>query len=246
MTRWKITIEYKGKNYAGWQSQPEQKTVQGEIEKAINDLFKSNITIQGAGRTDSGVNATGQVAHFDMETDFDEFKMCKALNHYLWEEDIAILNAEKVADDWNARFDAKQRQYIYRISNRRAPLTFNRDNVWYTGGYELDLDKMTEAGKLLVGTHDFTTFRASHATHQKPIRTVDYLDVVEVGNEIHIRCGAKSFLHNQVRYFTGALFRVGYGKWTKDDVQRCLDVKDRNQGGPLAPPNGLYLTKVVY
>lgn len=246
MTRWKITIEYAGAKYSGWQIQPEQKTVQGEIENALVKLFNKKITIQGAGRTDSGVNATGQVAHFDVESNFDKYKMEKALNHYLWNEDISIINAEKVRDDFNARFDAKQRQYIYRISNRRAPLTFNRKNVWHTGGYELDVKKMAEAGKILIGTHDFTTFRASHAKHQQPIRTLDYLSVEEIGNEIHIKCGGKSFLHNQVRYIAGALFRVGYGKWNKEDVQKCLDAKDRTQGGPLAPAHGLYLIKVIY
>ena len=244
--RWKITIEYCGAPYSGWQYQPDQKTVEGEILIALKKLFKTDIEIQGAGRTDSGVNALGQIAHFDVETDFDEYKMAKALNHYLWNEDISILSAEKVADDFNARFDATQRQYIYRIANRPAPLTFDKQNVWYTGGFTLDANLMNEAGKLLIGTHDFTTFRASHSDHQKPIRTLDYLTVEEVGEEIHLKCGAKSFLHNQVRYITGALFRVGYGKWTTEDIQRCLDVKDRNQGGPLAPPHGLYLSKVVY
>ena len=246
MSRWKLTIEYYGKPYAGWQVQPDMPTVQGEIMIALKKLFKQDIPLQGAGRTDSGVHAKGQVAHFDCDTNLTTLKIREALNHFLFEKYISILQVESVADDFDARFSAKQRQYLYRISNRRSPLTFEKDTVWYTGGYILDAQKMHDAGQLLVGTHDFTTFRSASSDHQKPIRTLDYLTVESVGEEIHLRCGAKSFLHNQVRYITGALFFVGYGKWTKQHIQMCLDVKDRNKGGTLAPAHGLYFSQVIF
>ena len=246
MTRFKITVEYFGKNYCGWQIQDDCPTAQGAIMIALKKLFKTDIIIYGAGRTDSGVHATGQVAHFDINTDLSANKIREALNHFLYHEDISVLQCQAVADDFHARFSATSRHYLYRISNRRAPLTFERDIVWYTGGFILDAEKMHTAGQVLVGTHDFTTFRSAVATNQNPLRTLDYLTLTDMGSEIHLRCGARSFLHNQVRYITGALFRVGYGKWTTDDIQRCLNARDRNQGGPLAPPHGLYLTEVKY
>ena len=245
MPRFKITVEYFGKNYCGWQIQAGCPTAQGAIMDALKQLFKVHIMVQGAGRTDSGVHATGQVAHFDVDTTMSANKIREALNHFLYHEDVSILDCAQVSDNFHARFCATSRHYLYRISNRRAPLTFQRDIVWHAG-YKLDAQKMHDAGQVLVGTHDFTTFRSAVATNQQPIRTLDYVNVTDMGDEIHVRCGAKSFLHNQVRYITGALLRVGYGKWTDADVQHCLDVKDRNQGGPLAPPHGLYLTEVKY
>ncbi len=246
MPRFKITIEYFGKNYCGWQIQDHCPTAQGAIMQALQKVFKMDIIVQGAGRTDSGVHATGQVAHFDVDTKMTAHKIREALNYFLYHEDVSILQCEPVSDDFHARFSATSRHYLYRISNRRAPLTFQRDIVWHAGGYNLDAIKMHDAGQVLVGTHDFTTFRSAIATNQNPVRTLDYLSITEVGDEIHLRCGARSFLHNQVRYITGALFRVGYGKWTIKNIEYCLAIKDRNKGGPLAPPHGLYLTKVTY
>ncbi len=244
--RFKITVEYFGKNYCGWQIQDHCPTAQGAIMQALHQLFKADIPVHGAGRTDSGVHASGQVAHFDADTSMTANKIREALNHFLYHQDVSILQCAQVADDFHARFSATSRHYLYRISNRRAPLTFQRDMVWHAGGYTLNAEKMHEAGQLLVGTHDFTTFRSAMATNQNPTRTLDYLHITEAGDEIHLRCGAKSFLHNQVRYMTGALLRVGYGKWNATHIQRCLDAKDRNKGGPLAPPHGLYLTEVRY
>lgn len=246
MPRFKITVEYFGKNYCGWQIQDDLPTAQGDIMNALQHLFKTHIVVQGAGRTDSGVHASGQVAHFDADTDLRAEKIREALNHFLYHRDVSILHCTQVKDDFHARFSATSRHYVYRISNRRAPLTFARDIVWHTGGFVLDAKRMHTAGQLLVGTHDFTTFRSAAATHQHPVRTLDYLHVDTVDDEIHLRCGAKSFLHNQVRYMTGALFRVGYGKWNESHIQACLDACDRNAGGPLAPPHGLYLTEVQY
>ena len=252
MQRWKITIKYKGTDYVGWQIQPDGKTVQGEIMRALARMCKINIILHGAGRTDSGVHATGQVAHFDLPDDaptgttFSEEKMREALNYFIGKQDISILKAEKVSQDFHARYSATERAYIYRICNREAPLTFNKDVVWYTGGNKMDADKMHEAAQHLVGTHDFTAFRHYDATHQNPIRTLEYLNVTESGDEIHITCGSRSFLHNQVRYMTGALQLVGYGKWGVNRVKEVLESKNRLQGGPLAPPTGLFLTHVLY
>ncbi len=250
--RWKITIEYKGTDYAGWQIQPEVKTVQGEIMDALSRMCKADITLYGAGRTDSGVHATGQVAHFDLldntpvGTNFSEYKMREALNYFIGKQDISILKAEKVGKNFHARFSATGRAYTYRISNRIAPLTYNKGVVWHTGGNKMNISRMHEAAQYLVGTHDFTSFRHFEATHQNPVRTIDYINVTEVGDEIHINIGSRSFLHNQVRYITAALQLVGYGHWEIIRIKEVLDAKSRLKGGPLAPPTGLFLTEVLY
>ncbi len=255
MQRWKITIEYKGTNYAGWQIQPDIKTVQGQIELAISTMCSTNlnqVSVQGAGRTDSGVHAIAQVAHFDILDNFkigqtfNEFKMAKALNHFLLKDDISILKAEKVHSDFHARFDAKSRSYIYKLSNRRAPLTFKKGLLWQPRGNKMDARLMNSAAQLLIGTHDFSTFRAFNATNQNPLRTIDYLHLCEVADEIHLHIKARSFLHNQVRYIIGALQLIGYGHWNGEKLKQVLDAKDRRCGGPLAPPHGLYLSEVKY
>ena len=252
MQRWKITIEYKGTHYVGWQVQPDGKTVQGSIIDAVSKMCKIKIIVHGAGRTDSGVHATGQVAHFDVPSDaptgsnFTAEKMREALNYFLANEDISILLAEKVSDDFHARYSATGRAYCYRLSNRKAPLTFNKDLVWYTGGKQLNIEHMREASQYLVGTQDFTSFRNFDATNQNPIRTLEYLNIDSHGDEVHITCGSRSFVHNQVRYMVAALQLVGYGGWEINRVKEVLDAKDRLKGGPLAPPDGLFLVGVSY
>lgn len=253
MQRWKIRLEYNGTHYAGWQIQPTVKTVQGQLHNIFERFFKHPVDVQGAGRTDSGVHATGQVAHFDVGdsfpigTTFTAYKMREALNYALRRENISVLQAYKAHRNFHARFSAKARIYIYRISNRSAKTTFYRNLLWHPKSSSvLDARKMHDAAQIFVGTHDFTTFRSQVATHQNPVRTIEYIRVRSIGEEIHIKVKAPSFLHNQVRYIVGALQLVGYGHWEKQKVKAILNIKDRRKGGPLAPPHGLYLSKVCY
>jgi tRNA pseudouridine38-40 synthase len=252
-TRYKMTIEYKGSDYHGWQRQPDHPTIQGEIEKAIKAFSGQDAEITTAGRTDAGVHARGQVAHVDFE-DFKKpmtpFEISKAINAHLLPQPISILHMEEVAEDFNARFDASNKLYVYRIINRQSFLTFDKGLAWHVKR-PLDTDAMHEAAQLLLGTHDFTTFRDSECQAKNPVRTLDRLDVQsfetsEGGKEILIEAEAQSFLHHMVRNLVGTLSLVGEGKWKPDDVVKALEQKDRSAGGPTAPSDGLYLVRIDY
>lgn len=245
MPRYKLTIEYQGGPFAGWQRQKNAPSVQETIEKAVEALTGETAVVQGAGRTDAGVHALGQVAHLDITRDWDAFRLTGALNHFLRPAPIAILSAEVAADDFHARFSALERRYLYRIVNRRPPLTYDKGLAWKVQG-PLDADAMRAGAAHLVGHHDFTTFRSVHCQAKSAVKTVDAIEVDQDGDEITINVRARSFLHNQVRSFVGTLEQVGAGKWAPDDVRAALEAKDRARCGPVSPPDGLYLVSVQY
>ncbi len=245
MNRYKLTIEYDGSPFVGWQRQNNGVSVQGCIEEAIFKFCQERVTITGAGRTDAGVHALGQVAHFDCARDLDSFKISEALNFHLHPHPIAILSAEKVDESFHARFSAKERSYIYRIVNRRAPLTVDRGRGWLVAS-PLDHIIMEQAAQNLVGTYDFTTFRDSECQAKSPVKTIHEIKLQRNFDEIMLYIRAPSFLHHMVRNITGSLMLVGTGKWSIDDFINARDAKDRTKGGPTAPPDGLCFLKVMY
>ena len=248
MTRWKITIEYDGRDYCGWQVQENMRTIQGSIEDAICKFCQQDIQIYGAGRTDAGVHARGQVAHFDLDygdRPMDGFRLAKAINAHLIPVPISILKAEEVDSEFHARFHAVRKFYTYRIINRRMPIALDQGRAWHVKT-ELDVAAMQAAAQVLVGEHDFTSFRDSNCQAKSPIRTLDALEVEANGEEILIHAQGRSFLHHQVRNMAGTLSLVGEGKWTKEDVKAALDACDRTKGGPTAPAEGLYLMRIDY
>ena len=245
MPRYKLTIEYDGRPFVGWQRQAEQKSVQGELEIACAKLDGAPVTVQGAGRTDAGVHGAGQVAHIDMQKPLKAEKVMDALNHHLRPNPIAIIASEEVDESFHARFSATERHYLYRISNRRAPLTLDAGFAWQIG-QRLDAEAMHAAAQAFVGTHDFSTFRDSQCQADSPIKTLNAIDVSRLGEEVHLRCRALSFLHRQVRSMVGSIAEVGRGKQDIGYIGRILKAADRAQCGPVAPSDGLYLTKVDY
>lgn len=245
MPRYKITIEYNGTPYVGWQIQADGQTVQGEIKAAIARFGGEDVIVSGAGRTDTGVHARGQVAHFDLTRDWPADKVRDAINFHLKPQPIAILTAEQVSDDFDARFSATARHYRYRILSRRAPAALEAGQVWWVP-VPLDVTAMQSASKVLIGHHDFTTFRAAQCQAKSPIKTLDRLDVFLAGDEIWIEASARSFLHHQIRSLTGALKAVGAGKWTADDLAKALAARDRTKCAPVAPAAGLYFMAVDY
>lgn len=245
MPRWKLTIEYDGRPFHGWQRQDNGPSVQASIEHAIAKLTGETVTVVAAGRTDAGVHALGQVAHADIEKALEPNKMRDALNAHLRPHPVAVLSAEPVHREFHARFDATKRYYLYRIANRRSPLTLDAGQAWLIPT-ELDADAMHIAAQRLVGHHDFTTFRASECQAKSPIKTLDGFNIVRRNEEILIDVSARSFLHHQVRSMVGSLRLVGVGKWQADDLQSALEARDRSACGPVAPPDGLYLTCVDY
>ena len=245
MPRYRLTIEYDGQSFTGWQSQAGGTSVQDVLERAIANINGSPVRIFGAGRTDAGVHALGQVAHADFLKSWDPFKLRNALNGNLRPHAVSVLEAEAVADDFHARFSATRRFYLYRILNRRSPPALDRGKVWWLP-VDLDADAMHQAAQLLVGRHDFTTFRAAQCQAASPIKNLDRLDVARYGELIEIRADARSFLHNQVRSMVGSLRQVGEGKWRTHDLKRALEAADRSVCGPVAPPEGLYLLRVGY
>lgn len=247
MPRFRLDIEYDGSAYAGWQRQADQPTVQQAIEQAIAKFCGDVISLRGAGRTDAGVHATGQVAHADLSKDWTGDKVRDAVNAHLQMagERVSILKATPVGDDFDARFSALGRHYLYRILNRRAPPALETGKVWWVPK-RLEADAMGEAARILLGRHDFTTFRSTQCQATSPIRTLARLDVSRSGDVIEIRASARSFLHNQVRSITGSLKRVGDGSWTAGDLQAALEARDRAACGQVAPPDGLFLTEVDY
>jgi tRNA pseudouridine38-40 synthase len=245
MPRYKLTIEYDGTPFAGWQVQDNAATVQGALMTAVAAFCGETVAIQGAGRTDAGVHALGQVAHVDLSRDWDADTVRDAVNFHLRPRPVAVLAAEIVADDFNARFSAQKRHYRYRIVNRRADLALEVGRAWRVPR-ALDEAAMQAAAQHLVGKHDFTTFRASECQAKSPVKTLDTLDVTRSGDEVTVTTSARSFLHNQVRSMVGSLVLVGDGKWTPDDLAAALAAEDRTACGPVAPPDGLYLVKVDY
>ena len=245
MSRFRITIEYDGRGFVGWQRQKNGLAVQQVIEEAIARFSGETVTAFAAGRTDAGVHALGQVVHFDLDRDESSDTVRDALNFHLRPAPVAVRDAAAVAGDFHARFSATARVYRYRITNRRAPPALDRDRTWWVAT-PLDSGAMAEAARRLVGRHDFTTFRASACQANSPVKTLDALVVRRDGDEIRITARARSFLHHQVRNMAGSLGRVGEGKWMPDDLARALEARDRTAGGPTAPACGLYLVEVVY
>ena len=245
MPRYKLTLEYDGTPFVGWQLQDGQMSVQGRLAEAVEAFSGEAAIPRGAGRTDAGVHAIGQVAHLDLAKDWVPAKVRDALNAQVRPDPISVLDCEKASEDFDARFSAKARHYVYRIIDRRAPLAHERNRAW--GVFKpLDADAMHEAAQGLLGHHDFTTFRSSECQAASPEKTLDRLDVSRHGETIRIEASARSFLHNQVRSMVGSLKWVGEGRWTKADLEAALQAQDRAACGPVAPACGLYLVKVDY
>jgi tRNA pseudouridine38-40 synthase len=247
MPRFRLDIEYDGSPYAGWQRQAGQHSVQAAIEQAVKGFCGEDVTIRGAGRTDAGVHAAGQVAHLDLARDWPADTVRDAVNAHLTMagEAVSVLAAAIVPADFDARFSALARHYLYRIVNRRAPLALDAKKAWWVPK-TLDAGAMHAAAQRLVGRHDFTTFRSIQCQAKSPVKTLDRLDVTRDGDALEIRASARSFLHNQVRSMVGSLKRVGDGAWSADDMAAALAAQDRAACGPVAPPDGLYLMKVDY
>jgi tRNA pseudouridine38-40 synthase len=245
MPRFKLTVEYDGRPFCGWQRQAHDLSVQQVLEEAIARFSGEAVTTQAAGRTDAGVHALGQVVHFDLSRDWDPFKVREALNFHTKPHPVAIVAAEAVGEDFEARFSATARHYEYRILNRRARPALDNGKVWHVP-VVLDAEVMQAAAQLILGRHDFSTFRAAECQANSPIRTLDRFDVSRQLDTIVITASARSFLHSQVRSMVGSLKLVGDGKWSPRDFRAALDVADRSRCGPLAPPDGLYLTGVSY
>lgn len=245
MPRYKLVIEYDGTPFFGWQYQATGPTVQGALEAALAKFSGQTVRIQGAGRTDTGVHATHQVAHVDLDKDWREDTVRDAVNAHLRPDPVAIVSATRVGPEFNARTSAVKRHYLYRIVARRAPLTLERDHAWLVK-WPIDAELMHDAAQVLVGKHDFTTFRAAECQANSPVKTLERLDVERIGDEIRIFASARSFLHHQVRSFVGSLQLVGSRRWSKQDLADALASRDRSRCGPLAPPDGLYLIGVDY
>jgi tRNA pseudouridine38-40 synthase len=243
--RFKLTIEYDGGPFQGWQRLSGAPSVQQALEDAVEKLTGARTEVIGAGRTDAGVHALGQVAHMDIDKALPAGRVADALNAHLRPHPIAVLKAEDVAPDFHARFDAVRRVYLYRIRPRRAPLTLDRGKVWRVPR-KLDAVAMHDAAQRLIGQHDFTTFRDSQCQAKSPVKTLDRCDVMTNGGEIEVWCEARSFLHRQVRSMVGTLVEVGLGKLTAEDVADALAAADRARCGQVAPPDGLYLMRVDY
>jgi tRNA pseudouridine38-40 synthase len=245
MPRYRLLIEYDGGPFVGWQMQAGGPSVQGVITQAIAAFADEKVTVHGAGRTDAGVHARGQVAHVDLARDWRPDRVRDALNARLRPHPVAVLAVEKATDSFHARFSAKRRHYLYRIVNRRADLALERNRAWRVPR-PLDAAAMHAAAQRLIGRHDFTTFRAAECQAKSPVKTLDRLDVARDGEEIHVHASARSFLHHQVRSMVGSLVLVGDGKWSADDLAGALAARSRAACGPVAPPEGLYLVGVDY
>lgn len=245
MPRYRLTIEYDGTPFVGWQAQDNGVSVQSTIVAAVAAFSGETVSVQGAGRTDAGVHALGQVAHVDLTKDWNTDNVRDALNFHLRPQPIAVLTAERVTESFDARFSAVKRHYLYRIVNRRADLALDLHRAWRIGR-PLDAEAMHDAAQKLVGRHDFTTFRAAECQAKSPVKTLDRLEVTREGEELHVIAMARSFLHHQVRSMVGSLVHVGEGKWSGDDLAAALAARDRARCGQVAPPQGLYLVRVEY
>ncbi len=245
MPRYKLTIEYDGTPFGGWQRQDNAPTVQATLEEAILRMTGETVAVFGAGRTDAGVHARGQVAHVDLSRPWAPERLRGGLSFHLKPAPIAVLAAEAVPDDFNARFSATRRHYLYRLVNRRSPLVIDRERAWHVAR-PLDAEAMHEAAQRLIGKHDFTTFRSADCQSASPVKTLDVLSVRRDGDVIEVATNARSYLHNQVRSMVGSLKLVGEGRWTPDDMAAALAARDRAACGTVAPPWGLYLMQVDY
>ena len=245
MTRWRLTIEYDGGPFMGWQRQDHGPSVQQALEQALAQMTGEQPTVHAAGRTDAGVHALAMSAHVDVEKELTEHRLREGLNALVRPSPISILSAAPVADDWHARFSCVGRRYLYRVLNRRAPPALDAGRVWHIGA-PLDVDAMSEGAAMLVGRHDFTTFRSAHCQSDSPVKTLDRLEVSRDGDAIHIEAAARSFLHHQVRSMVGCLAMVGRGQWTPGDIKAALEARDRSALGFNAPPQGLYFVEALY
>jgi tRNA pseudouridine38-40 synthase len=245
MPRYRLTIEYDGGPFHGFQAQGDLPSVQASLERAVNAFCGEALRLQAAGRTDAGVHASGQVVHIDLEKAWDPAVVRDALNAHLVPEPIAVLDAAEADAGFHARFSATARRYLYRILDRKSPPALERGRVWHVKK-RLDAEAMHRAGQILVGHHDFTTFRDIDCQAKSPMKTLDRLEAARVGEEVQLTFSARSFLHRQVRSMTGSLAQVGLGKWSADDLKAALEARDRAACGPVAPPEGLCLTEVVY
>ncbi len=245
MPRYKLTIEYDGRLYAGWQRQANAPSVQQALEEAFFRFCGEELVVHAAGRTDAGVHARGQIGHVTLSRARSTNEIREAVNAHLVHEGVAVLLVEEVDELFDARFSAIKRHYLYRIMNRRAPVTLERGLVWHVKR-KLDVTAMHEAAQCLVGKHDFTTFRDAQCQANSPIRTLERISVTRSADEIHVEVSALSFLHRQVRSIVGSLEHVGSGKWSKDELREALEAKDRARCGMVAPPDGLYLMQVDY
>ena len=245
MTRWRLTIEYDGGPFLGWQRQNNGVTVQQTLEEAIERMTGESVRLHCAGRTDAGVHALAMTAHVDIGRLVSPFRLREGLNALVRPAPISVLAAEEAAPEFHARFSCTGRRYLYRILARRAPPAIDKGRVWHIAR-KLDVPVMAEAAQHLVGSHDFTTFRSVHCQSKSPLKSLDSLTVERVGEEIHIRAAARSFLHHQVRSMTGCLALVGLGRWSPSDLKQALDARDRAALGLNAPPEGLYFVEAVY
>jgi len=245
VTRWRLTIEYDGGPFMGWQRQEHGPSVQQALEEALHRMTGELAAFTAAGRTDAGVHALAMSAHVDVTKSLTPRRLREGLNALIRPHPISVLDVEQVADDWHARFSCIGRRYRYRILNRRAPSALDAGRVWHVA-LPLDVEAMSEASAHLVGRHDFTTFRSAQCQSDSPVKTLDRLDVSRIGEEIHIEAAARSFLHHQVRSMVGCLALVGRGQWAPDDMRNALEARDRATLGLNAPPHGLYFVEAIY
>ncbi|OJX09776.1 MAG: tRNA pseudouridine(38-40) synthase TruA [Caedibacter sp. 37-49] len=245
MTRYKLTVEYDGTPFVGWQHQANGMSVQMALETAIEAFSQEKVRVHAAGRTDAGVHALGQVAHFDLEKMFPAYKVREALNYYLRPYPIAILEVQETNEQFHARFSALERFYCYKILCRSAPPALDKKRVWYVK-QPLNIEMMQQAANVLIGKHDFTTFRASECQASSPVRTLNSFEITQENDLIFFKVCALSFLHHQVRNMVGSLKLVGENRWTPEDFKKALEAKSRASGGPTAPPEGLYFIQVRY
>jgi tRNA pseudouridine38-40 synthase len=245
VTRFRLLVEYDGRPFMGWQRQAHGPSVQQAIEEAVRAITGETVTLHAAGRTDAGVHALGMTAHVDIDRPITPFRLADALNAKLRPQPVAILRAELAADDFHARFSCIGRRYVYRIANRRAPLALEAGRAWRVP-VTLHADAMNKAAQVLVGRHDFTTFRSAHCQAESPVKTLDLLKVRRLGATIEIEAASRSFLHHQVRSMVGCLELVGRGKWNERDLKRALQARDRAALGFNAPPDGLYFVEALY
>ena len=245
MTRWRLTVEYDGGPFVGWQRQPDGDSVQSVLERAIGTMTSERVAVHGAGRTDAGVHALAMEAHVDIAKPVTPHKLREGINALVRPAPVTVLAVEPVADDWHARFSCTGRRYLYRLLDRRVPPALDRGRVWHVAT-RLDLDAMQAAADRLLGSHDFTTFRSVHCQSASPVKTLDVLSVERVGEEVHVRAEARSFLHHQVRSMVGCLQMVGRGQWSVADMVAALEARDRTALGLNAPPEGLYFVGASY
>ena len=245
MTRWRLTVEYDGGPFMGWQRQDHGPSVQQTLEEALDRMTGERATVTAAGRTDAGVHALAMTVHADLDRELTPHRLREGLNALVRPAPVSVLDVEPVADDWHARFSCIGRRYRYRILNRRAPPALDAGKVWHIA-VPLDAEAMQAGAARLVGRHDFTTFRSAYCQSESPVKTLDRLDLRRVGEEIHVEAAARSFLHHQVRSMVGCLALVGRGQWTPEEIGTALEARDRAALGLNAPPQGLYFVEAVY